>query len=268
MNTLRDTTVPMIELPVKFKPHRQTSYRYVHRGGEEICIFEAEGPGCLRHFWLTTNTKGMGLRIRIHVDDTVSPQIDMELNHFFGVLLDKEPYRIESPGIKVLPFNAYNCYLPIPFTKSCRIFICPGDMSGKLDSLQQRFVDETPEVAQLFVQANWQEYESEEGLTPYRLFAHFHEERPARDQGTFNVVDISGVDGWPRSFRPAQPAWVGRSARRVSTLLFTMAKVCRRSDRSGSNRACLREQAGRCCILWARHSIGREGRHVRPSHRV
>lgn len=195
---MRDLTVPLIELPVSFKPHRQTTYRYVPRQGKEIILFEAEGPGCVRHFWLTNDTKGVGLRIRIHVDDTPEPQVDMELNHFFGILLDKEPYRIESPGIKVLPLNAYNCYLPIPFNESCRISLQAGNMTGKLnkrylaDQHQLRFVDTEPEIAQLFFQANWQEYASGEGLTPYRLFAQFHEERPARNKGTYNVADIAG----------------------------------------------------------------------------
>ena len=29
-------------------------------------------------------------------------------------------------------------------------------------------------------------------MTPYRLFAQFHEERPARNEGTYNVADITG----------------------------------------------------------------------------
>ena len=171
MQTIRDMTVPLIELPAKLKPHRQTTYRYVPRQGEEIILFEAEGPGCVRHFWIANDTKGLGLRIRVHVDDALEPQIDMELNHFFGILLDKDPYRIESPGIKVLPLNAYNCYLPIPFSKSCRISLHPGNMTGKIDkehltaSHQLRFVDTEPEIAQLFFQANWQEYAGEESLT-------------------------------------------------------------------------------------------------------
>ena len=40
----------------------------------------------------------------------------MDLNAFFGVLLDVDPwttnYRADGAGIKVLPEGGYNCYLP------------------------------------------------------------------------------------------------------------------------------------------------------------
>jgi len=34
--------------------------------------------------------------LEIHVDDSPEPQVNMELQHFFGVLLDQKPYRIDS----------------------------------------------------------------------------------------------------------------------------------------------------------------------------
>lgn len=113
-----DHTVPLLRTPAAFKAHRQTFNGYVLDYGKEIVLFDAEGPGCLRHFWISTDCAGPGLRIRIHVDDAELPQIDMELNHFFGILLDKKPYSVESPGIKVLPLGSRNCYLPIPFARS------------------------------------------------------------------------------------------------------------------------------------------------------
>ena len=45
----------------------------------------------------------------------------MTLHQFFGVLLGKAPYRIESAPIKLMPLNGYNAYLPVPFQHSCRI---------------------------------------------------------------------------------------------------------------------------------------------------
>lgn len=190
-STISDPTFPLIRTPSEFKPRRQTTFRWI-RNGQELTLFEAEGPGCVRHLWMTTSVSGRGLRIRIHVDDSPRPNVDMELNHFFGVLLDMDPYLVESPGVKVLPLNAYNCYLPIPFSKSCRISLRAEAMQGVLDAKEERYKDGNPDKADLYFQADWQQYRSDDHLTPYRLNALFREENPARRGGSFLVADLEG----------------------------------------------------------------------------
>jgi hypothetical protein len=189
--TVSDPTLPLIQTPAEFIPKRQTSRRQLSKG-QEITLFDAEGPGCIRHFWLTTVSKGWGLRIRIAVDGVDEPQVDMELNHFFGVMLDKDPYRVESPGVKVLPFNSYNCYMPIPFSKSCKISIAAGEIKGHVDARESRFTDDSSEVSTVYFQGSWQQYDSDQDLTPYRLHAYFHEELPAQKLGVFYVADLTG----------------------------------------------------------------------------
>jgi hypothetical protein len=188
---IRDHTVPLVQTPAQFKPRRQAGSFNLEEG-KEITLFDAEGPGCLRHFWMTTNCAGDGLRIRIHVDDAEQPQVDMELNHFFGILLGKKPYKVESPGIKVLPLGSRNCYLPIPFAKSCRITLKAGDIKGNVRPFDLKIIDADPKKAMVMVQANWQKYDEAADLTPYRLHAHFHEERPAQSNGNYYMADITG----------------------------------------------------------------------------
>ena len=189
--TINNPILPLIRTPVEFVPKRQTGRHQISEG-EEISIFEAEGPGCVNHFWLCNNTKGWGLRLRIYTDGTATPQVDMELNHFFGIMLDKSPYRVESPGVKVLPLNAYNCYLPIPFSKSCTIRIFVSALSGRIDARESVFLAERPEKATVYFQANWQQYDRSQELTPHRLHAYFHEERPAQKKGIFYAADLEG----------------------------------------------------------------------------
>lgn len=141
---IRDQTVPLLRTPATFKAHRQMSHGYIQEKGKEFVLFDAEGPGCLRHFWISTDCAGDGLRIRIHVDDAEQPQVDMELNHFFGILLDKKPYNVESPGIQVLPLGSRNCYLPIPFVRSCRITLHAGDIKGKVKPFDWEIIDDDP----------------------------------------------------------------------------------------------------------------------------
>ena len=186
-----DPTFPLIQTPANFKPRRQTTFRKLHNG-QELTLFEAEGPGCVRHLWLTTAVSGRGLRIRIVADDAPEPQVDMELNPFFGILLGKDPYLVESPGVKVLPFNAYNCYLPMPFSKSCRISVAADGLDGITDAKAQRWQEGKPEKASVYAQVDWQQYGAAGDLTPYRLHALFREENPAQAGGSYRVADFEG----------------------------------------------------------------------------
>jgi hypothetical protein len=99
---------------------------------------------------------------------------------------------VESPGIKVLPLGSRNCYLPIPFAKSCRITLRAGDIKGKVKPFDLKIIDADPKKAMVMSQANWQKYHDAAALTPYRLHAYFHEERPAKSKGTFYMADITG----------------------------------------------------------------------------
>jgi hypothetical protein len=186
-----DPTFPLIRTPADFKPRRQANVQIV-RNSDEVTLFEAEGPGCVRHLWMTTSVAGRGLRIRVHVDDAPEPQVDMELNRFFGILLGKNPYLVESPGVKVLPLNSYNCYLPIPFSQSCRVTLRAEAMEGLLDPKAELYKEGKPEKAAIYFQADWQQYRSAAGLTPYRLHALFREENPAQHYGYFRAADIEG----------------------------------------------------------------------------
>ena len=122
------------------------------------------------------------------------PQVDMDLNAFFGVLLNNDPrttgYRADGAGIKILPESGYNCYLPIPFEEFCRIEIRT----------------ESAETMQLYTQTDWQQYQPETELTPYRLHALHRKESPAEPSygGTFQIADISG--GRPLSRDCSKPS--------------------------------------------------------------
>ena len=190
-DVIQDPTFPLIETPKAFKARRQTTFHLIH-DGDEITLFEAEGAGCVRHLWLTTATSGRGIRLRVHADGAPSPQVDMELNHFFGILLGKDPYRVESPCVSVVPQIGYNCYFPIPFSSSCRISLHIHDLQGKLIPREQRLVDEKPEESGLYCQIDWQQYPIDQPLTPYRLYSLFRGENPASSKGSFMVADVEG----------------------------------------------------------------------------
>ncbi len=186
---MTDPTVRLIHTPDRFKTRRQTAFRMISNG-QELVLFEAEGPGCVRHLWLTPGVNGRGVRLRIHVDDAPAPQVDMELNHFFGILLGKDPCLVESPGLKVLPRNAYNCYLPIPFGQSCRISVVADRLQGPLQDDKRTFGTGNVDTAAIYFQADWQQYQPGTDPSPYRLHATYRIEEPAQHLGSFLVADL------------------------------------------------------------------------------
>lgn len=171
---IADPNFPLIQLPGEFDTRRITMHGDLLQG-EEVEIINAKGPGCIRHFWLTLSISNE-TELEINCDEESDPQVKMKLNQFFGVLLGQTPYRIESAPIKLLPKSGYNCYLPIPFSSSCRIVLRnPGE-------------DKT----HYWTMANWHCYDKDEAITPYRLHADFRVESPAPPQSSYLVGDVSG----------------------------------------------------------------------------
>lgn len=171
---IADPNFPLIQLPGDFDTRRITR-RGTLKPGEEIEIINVNGPGCIRHFWLTFSLSN-DIELEIKCDKENKPQVKMKLNQFFGVLLGQKPYRIESAPIKLLPKSGYNCYLPIPFNSSCRIVI---RNSGKSETV-------------FYSMANWHCYDKDELITPYRLHANYRVESPAPPQSSYLVGDVSG----------------------------------------------------------------------------
>lgn len=176
---LSDPNFPLVRLPADFQYDRTTK-RFNPSKGEEVEILNARGPGCVRHFWITTTAipadRTNNIRIKIYCDDNQTALADMKLNQFFGILLKDEAYRIESAPIKILPKSGLNSYFPIPFQKSCRIILCNTD-------------DTKPGIWSM---VNWHSYDKGLEITPYRFHAGYREESPAEELGIYLVGDIPG----------------------------------------------------------------------------
>ncbi len=168
-----DPVFPLIQLPADYTSHRATT-RVDLDPGQAVDLLRAQGPGCVRHFWITSKTPDV-LDLEISCDG-VQPQVRMKLHQFFGVLLGKDPYRIESAPLKLLPKNGYNAYFPLPFQNSCRITLRnTGQFATSVWSM-----------------VNWQRYDRQVSLTPYRLHAQFTQENPAEPLGTTLLGAILG----------------------------------------------------------------------------
>ena len=86
-------------------------------------LADIEGPGVIRHIWITSDPKTYrDCIIRFYWDGNPNPAVEVPLGDFFanghGIR-----YNVVSVPIAVNPSGGFNCYWPMPFHKSARITI-------------------------------------------------------------------------------------------------------------------------------------------------
>lgn len=185
--TVADPHFPLIRMPEDFRSQRYNASQKVPEG-QSFDIFNAKGPGCVKHIWYLNYPQEPDCIIEIHVDDAPQPQVRMKTRPFFGVLLDQFTYRLESPLLDVIPMSigdlkgrtGYTTRFPIPFQKSCRITITP--------------LDEEQSIA---AYVDWQQYPADTQISKYRFHAVHNRKFPATTlpnnaKVLFPMADISG----------------------------------------------------------------------------
>jgi hypothetical protein len=93
------------------------------KAGQEVQLCDIEGPGTIRHIWMTTSKEPNNLRslvIRAWWDDQKHPSIECPIGDFMGFAHGKVmPY---YSAVHSLGKNAgMNIWLPMPFTKRAKI---------------------------------------------------------------------------------------------------------------------------------------------------
>ncbi len=93
------------------------------KAGQEVQLCDIEGPGTIRHIWMTTARNPENLRslvIRAWWDGQVHPSIECPLGDFMGAAHGKvTPY---FSAVHSLGQNAgMNIWLPMPFTTQARV---------------------------------------------------------------------------------------------------------------------------------------------------
>ncbi len=86
-------------------------------------IMDVDGPGCIRHFWVTVDAKRLrDLVLRMYWDGEPAPSVEAPLGDFF---CNAFKHNAEVRGIPmcVNPTNGMNCYFPMPFAGHARITV-------------------------------------------------------------------------------------------------------------------------------------------------
>ena len=89
---------------------------YLYREDNKYVIFDVQGPGCIYRIWFTGLPSG---NIQFYFDDEDTPRVDMDINDFFSGSV--APFLTPLVGNNSVSSGGFYCYLPLPFTRSCRI---------------------------------------------------------------------------------------------------------------------------------------------------
>ena len=147
--------------------------------GERKVFADLDGPGCIRHIWVTmTRSDGPNRDavIRIWFDNEDTPRVEAPVGDFFGVMHGKAWYPVNTPFLSVKAQSGYNCYFPMPFAQSARVEFESGE-----------------EGHTIFCQVDWHRFPEETMEEPMRFCARWRREVPTERYGEdFLMLDADG----------------------------------------------------------------------------
>lgn len=86
----------------------------IRKEGDTTVFAEMEGPGCI---WRTWSALAMEGHVKIFLDGATEPTVDLPSDGYFN--LKNAPFNY--PGLVHDASSGRNCYVPIPYQKSCKI---------------------------------------------------------------------------------------------------------------------------------------------------
>ncbi|HJO92027.1 MAG TPA: glycoside hydrolase family 172 protein [Victivallales bacterium] len=97
--------------------------------GKTKTIMNIEGPGVIRHIWVTLNSKFYrDVIIRFYWDGEISPSVEVPIGDFFCNSWNKRQI-ISGIPINVNPSGGMNMFFPMPFKKNAKITIENGSVN-------------------------------------------------------------------------------------------------------------------------------------------
>ena len=92
--------------------------------GETKTLCDIEGPGMVRHLWITVEDRSPEMLrnhiVRIYWDDSKYPSVEAPLGDLFGVAHGRTA-SFMTPQVGMPEGRSFHCYFPMPFSKRCRI---------------------------------------------------------------------------------------------------------------------------------------------------
>lgn len=92
-----------------------------HGGRKKFVMLDADGPGAIVRFWLTTNDRKNGF-LRIYIDESDTPVVEYPAYDLrSGPVQPGEPLLTGHPGYTRQGNGGNTSYLPIPYAKHCTV---------------------------------------------------------------------------------------------------------------------------------------------------
>lgn len=150
------------------------------RAGHTVTLLDTEGPGMIRHLWLTFPTEHrLGLRafvLRIYWDGQPYPSVEAPLGDFMGVAHGRF-CNLASSLFSIQNTRGFNCWVPMPFRRHARVTLENGG---------------TEDVDKLFYQIDFTLGDALDADTGY-FHAQFRRENPCPIHQDYTLLD--GVQG-------------------------------------------------------------------------
>lgn len=147
----------------KLGPGRKGSAYWSLPAGSTMTLAEIEGPGVIRHIWLTVAERTAAgpfvlrdLVFRAYWDGSETPAIEVPLGDFFCNGFATRAL-VSSIPIVVAPSGGMNCYFPMPFRTGARLTLesqHPGDLEHVFFQIDYTAGDELPDDCGYF-HAQW-----------------------------------------------------------------------------------------------------------------
>jgi len=90
------------------------------KAGATFTIADIEGPGTIRHIWMTPSGNWRYSILRFYWDDESNPSVEAPVGDFFCMGWGQYS-PLQSLAVCVNPGSGFNCYWPMPFRRKCRI---------------------------------------------------------------------------------------------------------------------------------------------------
>jgi len=93
---------------------------YIRKEGDDIVVFEKNGPGVIWRFWSALAKEG---HIKIFIDNKIQPVIDQPFRDFFETVNKNEIPPLNYPSLVMTLSRGRNRFIPISYNKHCKIVL-------------------------------------------------------------------------------------------------------------------------------------------------
>jgi hypothetical protein len=124
--------------------------------GKELVVMDNDGPGVIRHVWVTFDKDFYrDIILRVWWDGEKTPSIECPAGDFFCNSWGERQNILAQP-INVNPRGGMNCFLPMPFRKHARISVTndsPNDLRAFFYTVNYTLEDVSDDA--LYLHAQW-----------------------------------------------------------------------------------------------------------------